>query len=141
MKASENALKLIRTFEGLRLESYQDSVGKWTIGYGHTANAAPGKTITQSEADMFLQWDVQDVETQLNRLNLNLNQNQFDALVSWVFNFGYGNLKVSTLLKVISQNPNDPAVKSEWLRWCKAGGKELPGLKRRREAEYELYNS
>jgi len=141
MKASENAYALIKKYEGLRLKSYQDSVGKWTIGYGHTRNACPDKEITIREAEMFLKWDVEDAEMGINKLKLDLTQNQFDALVDWVFNLGIGNLRRSTLLKIMSQNPNDPNIRKEWIRWCRAGGVILNGLVQRRNEEIDLYEN
>jgi lysozyme len=68
-----------------------------------------------------------------------INQNQFDALVSFAYNLGPANLKASTLLKKVNANPNDPTIKDEFLKWTKAGGQTLPGLVRRRQAEAELY--
>ena len=138
-KASVKALDLIKKYEGLRLEAYQDSAGVWTIGWGHIHNACPGKVITMREAEMFLKWDVEDTERVINFLNLNLTQNQYDALVSWVFNLGIGNLKRSTLFKIMSQDPNDPAIRTEWIKWRKAGGVVLHGLVKRRKEEIDLY--
>ena len=94
-KISENGLALIKRFEGLRLTAYQDSVGVWTIGYGHTSSVSEGQTITQTQADAYLRADCANAEKAVNRYMAvyQWNQNQFDALVSFTYNCGAGNLR------------------------------------------------
>lgn len=125
-------LQLIESFEGLRLTSYQDSVGVWTIGYGHTAGVKPGQTITQQQAQAFLQQDLGVAEVAVNKLGLTLTDNQFAALVSFTFNLGGGNLN-----KLMSHGL--AAVPDRILLFDHAGGKVLAGLTRRRQAERALY--
>jgi lysozyme len=125
-------LQLIESFEGLRLQSYQDSVGVWTIGYGHTQGVKQGQTITQQQAEAFLQQDLGVAEAAVNGLGQTLTDNQFAALVSFTFNLGAGNLK--NLFK-----NGLAAVPDRILLFDHAGGKQLPGLTRRRQAERGLY--
>ena len=129
---SEAGLQLIESFEGLRLNSYQDSVGVWTIGYGHTQGIKPGQTITQQQAQAFLQQDLGVAESAVNKLGLTLTDNQFAALVSFTFNLGGGNLN-----KLMSQGL--AAAPDRILLFDHAGGRQLPGLTRRRQAERALF--
>jgi GH24 family phage-related lysozyme (muramidase) len=129
---NQAGLTLIESFEGLRLNSYQDSVGVWTIGYGHTMGVKPGQTITQQQAQAFLQQDLGVAEAAVNSHNLTFTANQFAALVSFTFNLGGGNLN-----KLLSQGL--PAVPDRILLFDHAGGRQLPGLTRRRQAERALY--
>ncbi len=139
MKISENGLNLIKHFEGCELQAYKCPAGVWTIGYGHIKTAHEGKVITQEQADEMLVEEMEEYEGYINRaVKVELNQNQFDAMVSWVYNLGNGNLGASTLLKVL--NMGDYAgVPAQMLRWNKAGGKVLEGLTRRRQAEADLF--
>jgi len=124
----------------LRLTAYQDSVGIWTIGYGHTKGVRPGQRITKAQAVAFLRQDVAWAEKAVNRaVKVNLSQSQFDALVSWTFNLGSGNLGRSTMLKRVNAR-NWRRVPCEMIRWNRAGGRVLRGLVRRRRAEAELFN-
>ncbi len=141
MKASKAAYALIRQFEGLSLKAYKCPGGVWTIGYGHTSGVKEGMIITEAKADELLAEDVKQCEKQINSLNLSLNQNQFDALVSFLFNVGFGNFSKSTLLLKIKVNPDDNAIMDEFLKWVYSRGKVLPGLQRRRLAEIKLYYS
>ena len=129
---NQAGLQLIESFEGLRLNSYQDSVGVWTIGYGHTQGVKQGQTITQQQAQAFLQQDLSVAEAAVNRLGLTLTDNQFAALVSFTFNLGAGNL--NKLMK-----NGLAAVPDRILLFDHAGGRALPGLTRRRQAERALY--
>ena len=129
---NQAGLQLIESFEGLRLNSYQDSVGVWTIGYGHTQGVKQGQTITQQQAQAFLQQDLGVAEAAVNRLGLTLTDNQFAALVSFTFNLGAGNL--NKLMK-----NGLAAVPDRILLFDHAGGRALPGLTRRRQAERALY--
>jgi len=145
MKASENAYALIKKYEGLRLKSYQDTGGKWTVGWGHTHNACPGKTITLREAEMFFKWDIDDTKTHLDdvikKYNLSFNQNQYDALISFIFNIGIGQFKRSTLLKLIREDVNHPDIIRQFKRWKYDAGVVQPGLVKRRAIESALYVS
>ena len=139
MKTSEKGIELIKKFEGCKLTAYKCPAGIWTIGYGHTRNVHKGEVITQQQADELLKQDLLVYEAGINVMKLNINQNQFDSLVSFAFNLGLGALQKSTLLKRIKVNPNDPKIKDEFLRWSYAGGKQLKGLLLRRQAECDLY--
>jgi len=141
MKASEKCMAIIREFEGCRLKAYKCPAGIWTIGYGHTRKVLPGQTITNEEAENLLDQDLWPVEENLNRLGFDLNQNQYDALISFIFNVGWGHFSESTLLKKIRISPDHRDIPAEFKKWVKAGGKKLPGLVRRRKAEADLYTA
>ena len=139
METSQEGLSLIKKFEGCELESYKCAAGVWTIGYGSTNGVKEGMKISPERADMLLLEDVEVFEESINKLvEVPLEQNQFDALVSWTFNLGSTNLKNSTLLKVLNDKDYD-GVPAQIKRWNKAGGKVLQGLIRRREAEALLF--
>ena len=139
MRISDKGLELIKTFEGCKLFAYRDSVGVPTIGYGHTKNVRMGQAITQQQADNFLREDLQGCEKVLNALELSLNQEQFDALCSWIFNLGEGNFLHSTMFRKLKAGATDVEVTDQLVRWFNAGGKPLKGLKRRRIAEANMY--
>ena len=152
MKASKSAYVLIHTFEGCRLHAYKCPAGVWTIGWGHTAGVYEGMTITREQANEFLEKDLHIFEDSLNfALGLDgrncmpngkdINQHQFDALLSFTYNVGTGNLVRSTLLRKVKANPSDPSIRGEFARWVYGGVKRLPGLVRRRKAEADLYVS
>ena len=131
---------LLKFFEGCELVAYQDSVGVWTIGYGHTKGVEPGMTITQEEAEQMLESELAEYEGYVEKyVTVPLTQNQFDALVVWVYNLGPTNFRKSTLLKELNSGDYTAASK-EIKRWNKAGGKVLNGLVKRREAEADLFN-
>ena len=141
MRISEKGIELIKSFEGLRLEAYLDSVAVPTIGYGHTRGVKLGQTITQEQADTLLEEDIHEFELAIQRLvHVNLTQNQFDALVSFTFNLGIGSLKQSTLLKKLNAGDITGAA-NEFNRWVYAGGKKLTGLVKRRSAERLMFIS
>ena len=138
-KIGQAGLNLIKQFEGCRLTAYQCSAGVWTIGYGHTAGVYKGMKISQAQADTFLKQDIVKFEKYINNPSYvpfteQLNQNQFDALVSFAFNLGQGNVKKLCVGRNINQ------ITSAMQQYCKAAGKTLPGLQRRRKAEAALYN-
>jgi len=136
---SKEGIALIKKFEGCELTAYQDSVGVWTIGYGHTKNVCEGDCITMGEADRMLEEELVEYEGYINDMvKVDLSQNQFDALVAWVYNLGPTNLSQSSLLRELN-NGNIAKVPSEMRRWNKAGGRVLDGLIRRREAEALLF--
>lgn len=141
MRMSESGLDvLLKRFEGCKLKAYRCPAGVCTIGYGHTSSAgAPevvdGMTITQAQADEILRQDLLKFERSVQDLvKVKLTQNQFDVLVDFAYNAGLGNLKSSTLLKKVNAGDLD-AVPGELMKWTKGGGKMLPGLVRRRQAE------
>ena len=145
MKVSEKGKSLIKQFESCRLNAYKDSVGVPTIGWGNTryedgSRVEMGDSISQARADYLFSYVLQDFKEGVKaRVKVPVNQNQFDALVSFAYNVGLGNLSKSTLLKKVNKNPNDPSIEKEFLRWNKAGGKVLNGLTKRRQAEADLY--
>ena len=140
MKLGEKGTEILKYFEGCKLTAYQDSVGVWTIGYGHTKGVYNGMTITQEEAEQMLLTELEEYEGYIeNMVTVPLTQNQFDALVVWIYNLGPTNFKNSTLLKELNAG-NYNAAGQEITRWNKAGGKVLAGLVKRREAEAELFN-
>ena len=134
-RISDIGLKKLKEFEGLRKEAYYDAAGVPTIGYGHTKGVRMGDVISEYWAEMFLKADLYDVEKQVDSLGLDLNQPQFDALVSFAFNLGFYKLKTSTLLKTIKEGGSMRAIKKEFKRWVYAGGQKLRGLEKRREWE------
>lgn len=139
MKISNNGIDLIKSFEGLRLKAYKDSVGVSTIGYGHTKNVKMGDVISLKTAEQFLLDDIRIFEEGVLALvKIEITQNMFDALVSFSFNLGLGNLAKSTLLKKINSKLFKEAG-NEFVRWNKAGGVVLKGLTRRRLLEKELF--
>lgn len=141
MKASKNAVNLIKRFEGCRLNAYKCPAGVWTIGYGHTSNVKKGDTITELQAETFLAIDLQRYECAINVNVLpkcSLTQNEFDALVSFVFNIGTGNFDRSTMLKLLQQGKKNEAAQ-QFDKWIYSGKKILPGLIKRRQAEKELF--
>ena len=142
MNISQKGISLIKSFEGLSLKAYKDSVGVTTIGYGSTGpHVSMGQTITEAQAESLLKNDLSRFEKGVSDLvTAPLNQNQFDALVSFSFNLGLGNLKSSTLLRKLNSLDYSGAAK-EFERWNKAGGKVLAGLTRRRIAERDLFLS
>jgi lysozyme len=163
MKASENCLKLIKHYESLHdgdlskigLQPKICPAGVVTIGYGHALFhcGKPLKDIAQALkiypyyeiidtafAERLLSEDVEAVENSINSLELKLNQNQFDALVSFTFNVGLGNLLQSTLLKAIKGEVNTP-IDVCFMMWVKSGGKIMKGLQYRRKTEALLYNT
>lgn len=139
MNYSLAGLELTKRFEGLRLCSYQDLGGVWTIGYGHTGNVRPGQVISKSEAERLLALDTDSAARCVDRLvKVSLTQNQFDALVDFVFNLGCHRLLGSTLLRLVNGNRFEEAA-LEFPKWIYAGSKEVPGLVARRKAEAELF--
>lgn len=143
MYTSQNGVNLIKEFEGLELEAYRDIAGIWTIGYGHTGDVYPGQSLTEDEAESLLRQDLIPRERAVGSLvKVSLNQNEFDALVSFVYNLGKDALARSTFLKNLNAGYPRMAAQ-EMLRWNKARVKgvlkEVPGLTRRRAAERKLF--
>jgi len=143
MNYSKNGLHLTENFEGLRLTAYPDPAthgDPWTIGYGHTgAEVHQGMTITQEQAEEFLMQDVQKaLQTVNSKVHTDLTQNEFDALVDFVFNCGAGNFAGSTLLRKINAGDMEGAA-LEFEKWTHADGKVMAGLIKRRHAEAVLF--
>jgi lysozyme len=142
MTINQAGLSLLKSCEGCKLEAYQDSVGVWTIGYGHTGDdVTPDLVITQDEADALLLQDLAKFENGVTDLvKVQLNSNQFSALVVFSYNVGIGNLKSSLLLRCINSLHYSDAA-PQFLRWNKAGGVVVAGLTTRREKERDLFIS
>lgn len=140
MEIGKAGLDLIKSFEGLSLKAYnQGGKDVPTIGYGHTRGVKMGDVITEHQAEEFLRQDVASAEHDVNRLvKVPLTQNQFDALVSFTFNLGGGNLSTSTLLKKLNVGNYEGAAE-EFPRWSFSRGVHLAGLERRRKAEQQLF--
>ena len=140
MKISNKGIELIKHFEGCETEAYLCPAGVPTIGYGHIKGVQLGDVITYQEAHEMLLEELSEYENYINDMvTVELSQNQFDAMVSWVYNLGGGNLKSSTLLKTLNIG-NYRGVPEQIMRWNKAGGKVLEGLTRRRQAEADLFS-
>ena len=136
---SKEGLELIKEFEGCRLKAYKCPADVWTIGYGHTDGVKEGDVITQEKADALLASDLDLFSSGVKRLvSADIDNNQLGALVSFAFNLGLGNLRHSTLLRMVNAGDFLGAA-DQFLRWNKAGGKVLAGLTRRREAERQLF--
>jgi lysozyme len=143
VKTSDKGINLIKNFEGCRFKAYKCPAGVWTIGYGHTNNVRQDDVITQQEADELLKRDLVRFEDAVNSLvKVPLNQNQFDALVSFCYNVGYGDKGFggSTMLKLINAKDFKGAAE-QFARWNKAGATVLAGLVKRRKAEADLFSS
>jgi len=138
---SDAGLALTKSFEGLRLTAYQDCVGIWSIGYGHTGpDVHAGQTITELEAEALLRTDLAAAVACVNRaVTAAITQPQFDALVDFCFNAGRGNFLGSTLLRHINEGDPNAAV-AQFGLWVHAGGEVVPGLVRRRQAEAALFS-
>ena len=139
MQLSKTGIELLKHFEGCKLKAYQDSVGVWTIGYGHTKGIYEGLEITQSEAEKMLQDELPEYEGYItDKVVPMLQQHEYDALVCWVYNLGPTNLSSSTMLKKLNAG-EFKEVPFQMKRWDKAGGQPLLGLTRRRNAEALLF--
>lgn len=144
-KASDKGRSIIKEFEGFRAIAYLCQAGVWTVGYGTTR--INGKPVTESvkitteEAELFLEQDLKVFEDAVNQnVQVELTQNEFDALVSFVYNVGIGNFKKSTLLKKLNASKKNEAA-GELLKWNRANKIVSKGLIRRRAAERELFLS
>lgn len=140
MNISRNGIEFIKKEEGLVLNAYLCPANVWTIGYGHTNGVKKGDKITEEQAEDFLVNDLLYSERIVNKMvKVKLNQNQYDALVSFVFNVGSGNFINSTLLKKLNAGANSDEICVELRRWVFSKGKKLPVLVARRQRECELY--
>lgn len=142
MKTSNKGIEMIKGFETLHLKAYMCPAGHYTIGWGHTKGVTATQHISLTQAEMFLSEDVKNAEVCVLKIP-GLAQNQFDALVSFVFNVGVQAFENSTLRRLVIANRNDKAIAGEFIRWKYAtvGGRKvvLPGLERRRKAEADMY--
>ena len=139
MKASGRVINLIKELEGCRFRAYDCPAGVCTIGYGHTEGVYSGMLIDEDEAERFLSQDIKKVEDAINQAVLvKLNQNQFDALVSFIFNIGVQAFYRSTLLQKLNTN-NFKDVPFEMSRWKYVHGIVNEGLRKRREKEVALF--
>ena len=146
MLVVQDAIDLMHRYEGLRLEAYLCPARVWTIGYGNTfyedgSKVKPGDKITRQRAnELFTNIVEQNFAKPLRGLiKSKVNNFQFSALVSLAYNIGTGSFGRSTLLKLVNANPNNPAIRTQFMRWNKAGTQVLRGLTLRREAEANLY--
>ena len=141
-RISDYCLEMIKNFEGLYLSTYRCPAGVLTIGYGHTGeDVKPGLQITKEQAETILKEELKKLEVAINKyVKVPLTQNQFDALVSWVYNVGIGALLKSTLLKYLNIGRYD-LIPNELKRWNKVKGKVLNGLATRRNMEAKLFQT
>ena len=139
---SAAGLAMTKQLEGLQLTAYQDQAGRWTVGYGHAGpDVHAGLTITQAQAEQLLESDLAAAVACVNRaVTSGINQNQFDALVDFVFNLGCGSLLSSTLLRFVNAGDFTSAA-PQFLLWDHAGGVVVPGLLQRRMAELQLFQT
>jgi lysozyme len=141
MDISKEGLSLIKKFEGCELDAYEDAVGIPTIAYGRTKNVTMGDSCSIEQAEDWLAEEMPEYEGYINsNVEVDLEQYQFDALCSWVYNLGPNNLKSSTMLKVLNEGKYSE-VPAQIKRWNRAGGNVLEGLTRRREAEALLFQN
>lgn len=140
MKTSQSGLDFIQDVEGCKLFAYLDTGGVWTIGVGHTGpEVVQGLTCTMEQAMAWLAEDVREAEDAINKaVKVSLTQNQFDALVSFVFNVGVGAFLSSTLLKKLNAGDYEGAA-GQFPRWNKDNGKEIAGLTKRRHLEQSVF--
>ena len=139
MKTSIKGINLIKEFEALRTEAYKCPAGVWTIGYGHTSNVRKGQVINELCAETFLTIDLQKCEYAINTsVTVPLNQNQFDALASFIFNVGVGAFQKSTLLKKLN-NSDYTGAADEFDKWIYSNKKISQGLINRRKKEKDLF--
>jgi lysozyme len=147
-KISQKGIDLIKKYEGFSAKPYLCPAQIPTIGYGATYYENDKKVtmqdsiITEDRGVELLKHLLVTFEKAVDSFcRDDINQNQFDALVSFAYNLGTGSLKSSTLLKKVNANPADPTIKDEFMKWVNAGGKKLPGLVKRRTDEAALYFS
>lgn len=140
MRLDDAGIALISAHEGVRTKAYWDAHGKvWTIGYGHTATARKGMTITKAQAVELLRSDIRRFEECVDgAVRGDLTQGQFNALVSLAFNLGCGGFKRSSVLALVNEGRMDDAM-SAFNNYVKAGGRRLAGLVKRRKAESQMF--
>jgi len=146
VKASKEAIKLIRHHEGVRNKPYQCPAKLWTVGIGHligdgkTLPASWNRTFTNEEIDGILKSDLSRFELGISKMlpNVQLKQHEFDALVSFCFNLGLGCFQRSTIRQALLRGDKEQAMES-LMKYCRAGGKILRGLENRRKDERRLF--
>lgn len=145
LRPSNNCINIIKKFEGFKPNSYLDSVGVPTIGYGSTIwtdgrRVRLGETVTLQDAEKLMCFFIANI---IHLIPDNVNQNQYDAICSLIYNIGVPNFRKSTLLKKVKNNPNDESIRNEFMKWifARKNGQlvSLPGLVKRRKAEADLY--
>lgn len=158
MKTSENGINLIIHYEGIRLKPYLCPANYVTVGVGKVLLDDKGNMLKGKDAlnKVLLTWkpmteqqlvddfklnDLPKYEKLLNSLKLSLTQNQYDALISFIYNLGLGALQKSTLLKDIKNNKSNTIITSDFLKWCNANGKPMIGLLNRRKSEALLFTT
>ncbi len=143
MKTSKKGIELIKRHEGVKTTAYLCPAGVWTIGYGHTGKEVRvGSTLSLEEAEELLRSDLTLFEEVVSKyVESTLTQNQFDALVSLIYNIGAGAFLGSTLFRLVNTTPNHPEIEMEFNKWVNARGRRLPGLVKRRADEAKLYFS
>jgi lysozyme len=140
MIPSPACIEFVKSFEGFQANAYKCPAGVWTIGYGTTEYVQPGDTVTEAEAERLLYNELLSCSDAVcDLVDVDLEQHQFDALCSFIYNVGRSAFSGSTLLKLINAG-NFSAAAAQFQRWNKGGGKVLAGLSRRREAEREMFN-
>ena len=139
-KLSAKGAFFIKLKEGFRSVAYNKLDGIWTIGYGHTLGVAQGMTCTRAEADTWFIQDVAKCESSVNKQNLALSQNQFDALVSYAFNIGVGAFERSNLLSMIKSGKPESEIRKWWTtHWITVSMEVIPGLVTRRAEEAAMF--
>jgi lysozyme len=158
MKTTNNGLAIIKKYETCKLKAYKCPAGRWTIGWGHTRDVKEGDFCTQRQADEWLKEDVIEFERIVCAWFKKVNQNQFDALVSLMYNCGPGNIKKGPIYAAVKADPNDTRIRGYFMMHVYANGrhdgkdndgdglidepgevKKLDGLVRRRTEEVTLY--
>lgn len=140
MNASQTLINHIKRSESCALTAYQDTVGVWTIGYGHTKGVKRGDKITAAIAEQYLRQDLALFEAAAGKVRGIRTQGQFDAVVDFMFNCGVSNFNSSTLKKYIEGGRKTWEIQEQFLRWVNAGGKKLGGLVTRRIWEANRWN-
>ncbi len=142
MEWSQACIDLIKEFEGLKLKAYLCPAGIWSIGYGFTTNVHPGDEVTASDAEILLGYTLKDIIQELEPLcitnDIELAQNELDAVLAFIYNIGFGAFIKSTMFTKLKRGDKNGAA-NEFRKWVRGGGKILPGLVRRRAAEEKLF--
>lgn len=138
------AISLIKKYEGCRLSAYQDAVGIWTIGFGttriHDRAVVQSDVLTLTECEQYLIEHAELISRQIKKcLEVEISENELDALICFVYNIGIGNFRRSTLLLLLNQKAPSKIVALEFLKWNRAGSKVLAGLIARRKDEHDLF--
>lgn len=145
MQTNSAGLQIIKDSESLRLKAYLCPAGRLTIGWGTTRYPSgkwvqKGDTCTKEQADAWLKHDVKVAEDDVKSvITAELNENQFSALVSFMYNLGLTKTRTSTLYKVINADLNNAVIRAEFAKWKRANGRVQPGLIKRRAKEANLY--